>query len=56
MIASAGSDYSPGFLLLSEVAEGSGCTSDFEAADGLQILAFEEDISLVLGGEVGGAL
>lgn len=52
MVACAGSDNSSFALLWVEVAEGGGCTSEFEASYGLQILSFKINVGLVLFGEV----
>lgn len=44
------------FLLLSQLAKGSGSSPDFEAANHLQVFSFEIDVSIVLFGEEGGLL
>ena len=48
VVAGTGGDYSSCFFLFGEVAEGGGCASDLETADGLQVLSFEVDVGLVL--------
>jgi len=48
VIACAGSDYSSMLLLFSEISKCSGCSSNFKAADGLEIFSFQEDIGVVL--------
>lgn len=52
VIARACSNNSSALLFLSHIPEGSGCSTNLEASDGLKILPLEEDVGWVLGGEV----